>query len=251
MAAETEIRTGVYCIRNKANGKVYVGSAALSLKMRLYEHRRCLVAGKSHNKYLQKSWDKYGADAFEFLILERCPVSECVGREQYWMDQYRATERDFGYNLSPVAGSQLGFRHTEETKAKVSAANKARSQESRERHAALLRGRKDSEETKAKKSASLKAAYANGKRKVGHSEEARAKIGAAHRGKVLSSETRAKIGAARRGHPVSAETRAKIGAANSIALKGKKLSAELRARLSVVHRGRKRKSSVGQLEFWA
>ena len=77
-----------------------------------------------------------------------------------------------------------------------------------------------------------------------HSEAARAKIGAASRGRTLTPESRAKIGAARRGKPLSAEHRAKIGsasvrrAATPPSFRGKKHSAETRAKMSAIAKGR-------------
>ncbi len=108
--------------------------------------------------------------------------------------------------------SRRGWRHTEETRAKISEAN---------------RGKKLSEETRAKISESLK-----GKKP---STETRAKISAAHKGKKLSEETRAKLSAAHKGKKFSAETRAKLSAAN----KGKKLSEEHRAKISEALEGKK------------
>ena len=64
------LRTGVYCIRNTTNGKLYVGSAAVSFKARWNSHRNALRRGEHAAKHLQSSWNKYGEDKFEFLVLE-------------------------------------------------------------------------------------------------------------------------------------------------------------------------------------
>lgn len=118
--------TGVYCIYNTANGKRYVGSAAKSLVRRFRDHRYQLNHSLHHNKHLQSAWDYYGSKAFRFQILERCNPRECVQREQTWIDKYQCSDRRFGYNKSPTAGSPLGFRHTKQTKAKVSLALKGK-----------------------------------------------------------------------------------------------------------------------------
>ncbi len=64
---------GVYTIIHVASGKTYVGEA-LNIRTRWSGHFSCLQKGNHNNYYLQRSWNKYGAEAFEFkifLILER------------------------------------------------------------------------------------------------------------------------------------------------------------------------------------
>ncbi|MGG0239131.1 GIY-YIG nuclease family protein [Bacillus rhizoplanae] len=65
---ETEIESGIYCIKNMKNGKVYVESTR---NLKTMSGRRLLLNMGSHtNKALQDDWKEYGADAFEFEILE-------------------------------------------------------------------------------------------------------------------------------------------------------------------------------------
>ncbi|HDX9580456.1 TPA: GIY-YIG nuclease family protein [Bacillus pseudomycoides] len=65
---ETEIEGGIYCIRNTKNEKVYVESTK---NFKAMSGRRLLLNMGSHmNKALQNEWKEYGADAFEFEILE-------------------------------------------------------------------------------------------------------------------------------------------------------------------------------------
>src|SRR5262249_39866887 len=89
---------------------------------------------------------------------------------------------------------------SEETRAKMSAAQKGRtlSEEAR----AKLKGRSPSAETRAKMSAAQK----------GHilSEQARAKVIQALTGRSVSEETRARISAARKASPLSEESRRRI-----------------------------------------
>lgn len=121
------------------------------------------------------------------------------------------------------------------------------------------RGWKHTQETRAAISAALR-----GRRGKPRSAETKAKIGAAFRGRHLSEEHRMKIGAAKRGRPrplrgepMSAETKAKIAAALrgrpsplrgkprssetvekvSVALRGRHHSQEARAKMSTAHRG--------------
>lgn len=115
---------GVYGIRNKVNGKMYVGSAARSIKTRVGLHRAALVRGDHDNSHLQRAWNKYGPDAFEFGTLELCTAEVCISREQYWIDFFRTADGNCGYNLCPTAGSMLGFNFGENHGAKVSAGTK-------------------------------------------------------------------------------------------------------------------------------
>lgn len=68
------------------------------------------------------------------------------------------------------------------------------------------------------------------------SAEARLKIGAAHRGKIVSAETRAKQSAARKGRKMSEEQRLQMIARNT----GSKLSAEACEKISAGNKGKVR-----------
>src|SRR4051794_5001336 len=68
---QSECHSGIYAIRCKPTGKVYVGSAARITK-RWNDHRQSLASGKHHSVLLQRAWEKYGPDAFEFTVLAYC-----------------------------------------------------------------------------------------------------------------------------------------------------------------------------------
>jgi group I intron endonuclease len=105
--------SGIYKIVCLPTGKVYVGSA-MNLQQRWREHRTRLALGKHENAYLQNAWNKYGATAFEFVIIEEILIPFLIEREQYWIDKLCCYDRRKGYNLSPTAGSCLGMKHSEE-----------------------------------------------------------------------------------------------------------------------------------------
>lgn len=107
---------GVYEIVNRVNGKRYVGSSK-NIESRWGEHRRTAEKGIHHAIALQRAWDKYGADNFEFRILEECPVDDLISTEQKHLDSR------YDYNSSPTASNCLGVRHSEETRARVSEAS--------------------------------------------------------------------------------------------------------------------------------
>jgi hypothetical protein len=62
---------------------------------------------------------KYGYSNFILEILEYCESSETISREQYYLDMLKPE-----YNILFTAGSPLGTKHSEEAKAKMSAAKK-------------------------------------------------------------------------------------------------------------------------------
>lgn len=157
--------SGIYTITNKVNGKRYVGSA-VSLAQRKRQHWSDLNLGCHRNQILQRSWVKNGASSFVFTPILVCSKADLLTYEQIAIDAMRPE-----YNICLKAGSRLGTRHTEESKAKQSAAKtgkpgpwagKKLSLEHREKLAAAKRGKKPvnfgipcSEEQKAKIRAKL------------------------------------------------------------------------------------------------
>jgi group I intron endonuclease len=119
------MRSGVYCIRNTVSGRVYVGSA-VDLHRRWIVHRSKLGLGKHHSPALQRSWIKHGAGAFIFEVLEEVEPALLIEREQYWIDTLDATDPFCGANVEPCAASSLGRKHTEMTRARMSASRKGR-----------------------------------------------------------------------------------------------------------------------------
>lgn len=113
------MEAGVYLISNNVNGKCYVGST-VHLDQRRREHFSRLANNKHINAHLQNAYNKYGREAFDFEILETIDIDDNIKdkllkREQFWIDNLKPE-----YNILLVAGSNLGYRHTEETKKKIS-----------------------------------------------------------------------------------------------------------------------------------
>ena len=91
--------TGIYLIKNKINNKVYIGSS-VDIDRRKSQHLSELKYNHHHNKYLQRSWNKYGEDNFEFLVLEECAVELLDIREKYYIQEFKSLDANKGYNLS-------------------------------------------------------------------------------------------------------------------------------------------------------
>ncbi|HLJ82211.1 MAG TPA: GIY-YIG nuclease family protein, partial [Ktedonobacterales bacterium] len=96
--------SGIYQIRCVPTGKVYIGST-VNLRERWYRHQWKLRLGNHHNRRLQYAWNKYGEDAFELVVLELVETSDLLTTEQTWIDKTRCTDRNIGFNISPLAGS--------------------------------------------------------------------------------------------------------------------------------------------------
>jgi len=113
---------GIYQIKNKRNGKIYIGSA-VNIKRRWNEHKSDLKLNKHHSAYLQNSYNKHGEHNFIFETLEIVQDKTLlVETEQRHMDATNCYNREIGYNISPTAGNCLGVKHSPESKKKMSEA---------------------------------------------------------------------------------------------------------------------------------
>jgi group I intron endonuclease len=242
---------GIYAISRKGCAKNFYIGSAVSLAKRWSQHRRLLRACKHHSPHLQSAWSKYGEDAFEFTILE--PVDDrkhLIGREQTWIDRYAPT-----YNVCKIAGSKLGVKHSEVTRAKMSASHVGakRSAETCANISLALKGRVISEEARVRMAASMREKAAN-------DPAFRAALAQrAEVGRAVAAERRAQgfvprkppKGLKRR--PMSEAARAKISAAlvgKNTWSKGRSLSSEHRAKLSAANTGNA-KLSAATRATWA
>lgn len=177
--------------------------------------------------------------AFQFLILEECAREVLLDREQFYIGKFNAVHG--GYNVLPIAGSSIGQKRTDETRAKISANVKKLSPKERERRRAVAAVTCADPEWRLKHSAMAKSLWTEErkrawsvrmKKKFKDDPSLREKIRAARTGTKASKESREKQSAVRRGrkatlahreaisrglkgHFVSAETREKIRQANS------------------------------------
>lgn len=119
--------TGIYKITCTTTGKIYFGKTSKPFCERWAAHRYDLKhPTKPHpNQHLQRAWDKYGEENFIFEVVERCTVEELSNREQYYMDNVVNWGWDFNICRESTSG-QLGRKHTEETKKKLSLALKGK-----------------------------------------------------------------------------------------------------------------------------
>lgn len=141
--------SGIYQIRNQANGKRYIGSA-VNVGRRCEDHLRRLRRGQHKNRHLQSAFNKQGDRAFAFSLVESVEdSSQLICREQHYLDTLKPE-----YNLSPTARSNLGIRYTEESCRRMSKAQKGRtfSEESRKKMSQAHKGMRASKETRTRMS---------------------------------------------------------------------------------------------------
>ena len=113
--------SGIYCIENLTTHKKYIGQS-VDVIDRWRKHISELNHGSHHNDYLQKAWDKYGKDDFNFYVLEYCSVEELNKKEDYYITSQNTIDRDYGYNLK--SGGQDHNYQCQEVRDKISASNK-------------------------------------------------------------------------------------------------------------------------------
>ena len=174
------------------NGRpVYVGFTIRSLDERIMEHCKpnssCIL--------LSRAIKKYGKSAFHIELITEHQDAEFAKNvlEPIYIAAYGTHIDNGGYNMTTGGDGALGYKHSDESRAKIGAAKK---------------GKKQSPEHRYKIGAAHK-----GKKRKPLSPETRAKIGEAQKGKSKSPEHRAKMSASHKGRKHSEETRAKQSAA--------------------------------------
>ena len=107
--------SGIYKIINRINGKYYVGSSNNIIK-RWNEHKLNLNCYRHTNNHLQSSWNKYGKNSFDFLILEKNVSNDkLLEVEQKYLDVAK-NEIEKTYNIGFISGR---IEMTNEVKEKI------------------------------------------------------------------------------------------------------------------------------------
>lgn len=110
----------IYKIRNKVNGKYYIGRSD-QIKTRFARHRYELRQGRHHCIHLQRAWDKYGEIAFEFVIIYECDAIEAEDIEETWLN----SGDKLIYNVSRLSGGGDLLSHHPQREQIIARRNKA------------------------------------------------------------------------------------------------------------------------------
>ena len=93
----------VYRITNKINNKFYIGSSK-DWESRKWNHKSELRRNIHSNPYLQRAWNKYGEENFDFSAIEfNVPANKLKEREQWWIDTTNCLNPSIGYNIAKQA----------------------------------------------------------------------------------------------------------------------------------------------------
>lgn len=115
-------KSGVYRWVNKKSGKSYIGSSSkLNDRFRRYFNHSYLSSSKRGASLICQALLKYGYSGFRLDILEYCPSSIVLVREQFYLDKLKPE-----YNILKVAGSNLGYKHSEVSLKLMGLASKSR-----------------------------------------------------------------------------------------------------------------------------
>ena len=168
----------IYRWNDLNTGKSYIGSSKnLARRLSTYFSKKAMLNQLNKGRsIIYSALLKHGYDNFSLDILEYCEINILIEREQYYLDLLKPE-----YNILKVTSSRLGYKHTIDTKLKMSILKRG------ERN--NMYNKKHTKQTCEAISLALK-----GKSRIGHSHThtaiTRAKIGQANIGKVLSDETK-------------------------------------------------------------
>lgn len=125
-------QAGIYLISVKRHGlpdKMYVGQS-VDIESRKKYHLWGLRSGRSRNPAMQMAFNKHGESSFEFSVLELCLSDKVVlaAREKHWLDDIASRHGHHSlYNVNrQEMTSALGVKRSEDTKRKISEAQKGR-----------------------------------------------------------------------------------------------------------------------------
>lgn len=181
--------SGIYKIQSIIKpDRIYVGSA-VNLEERWRKHKQHLRKQCHHNPKIQHHYNKYGEADLEFKVIVCCDKETLIAYEQFYIDALNPY-----FNICRNAGNTLGQKPwlgrkmSEETKKKLSIANKGKrkgikgkplSPERIQHLREINTGRKMSLESRQKMSAAKK-----GKPRAGrpHTEESKRKMSIARMG---------------------------------------------------------------------
>ena len=115
----------IYGIYSKSQPRAYIGQT-INAERRWRRHLNRLSNRTHHNSFLQRHYDKYGADDLEFKVLESHPGMDIeyilTHREQAQINYHQ----ELGYELFNLFLASPSSQYSAESRAKMSASAKQR-----------------------------------------------------------------------------------------------------------------------------
>lgn len=94
---------GIYKIINLVNNKFYIGSS-VNLKRRRIAHFAALRHNRHRNAHLQAAWNKYGESSFVFAVVEEVPEdTDLLAVEDSWLEAHVGTPHCYNLGTTAVA----------------------------------------------------------------------------------------------------------------------------------------------------
>lgn len=97
----------VYMLKNKINGKKYIGQTIRELNVRIARH---LMDSRSSNLPIHRALKKYGINNFDIIVLEKDIPKELLDeKEQYYIKNIDSVvTSNIGYNIAPGGRTSVG-----------------------------------------------------------------------------------------------------------------------------------------------
>ena len=113
----------IYKITNSVTGKCYIGETMRKDPLIRFKSHKNVIRRGGGCPALRDAFKKHGEENFTFEVLLECPNNERLAKEAEYIQLYNSMVPN-GYNLRMSSVDNSGFKHTEETKAKISESSK-------------------------------------------------------------------------------------------------------------------------------
>lgn len=176
----------VYLVKNKINGKGYVGITTVNADWRVAGHLKDVEKGSMLPFHLAVR--KYGIQSFEISTLQTCEsLDELKTAEVYWIEKLSTFISEHGYNATRGGDGIFGHKHSLETRTKqsIAAKNKFVSEDTRKKMSIAQKKRFSSPDNLKKHREILSKID----RSYSKTDEYKAKISSANTGKKRSRTT--------------------------------------------------------------
>lgn len=140
---EDEKNYGIYIIKNKINGKAYIGQTRTGFRTRYLKHLNGFKNNRGHTKEFKKDFDLYGSNNFEFEILQiENDVKKLDELERHYIELYDSV--DNGYNIQTGGNPVYQDKNVKD----VFVSNRVITDEFRKNRSEYMKNREVSDETK-------------------------------------------------------------------------------------------------------